>query len=80
MHVSEFKYFFGVFWTNQAQMGQNALESWPAGEGLQVPSGPWFMLGNCNLSVIEACMRHCLCLFLRMAVRQCYEKRRRDLE
>ena len=32
------------------------------------------------VSVLESCMRHCLCLFLCMAVRQCYGKRRRDLE
>ena len=29
---------------------------------------------------LEPCMRHCLCLFLCMAVRECYGKRRRDLE
>ena len=48
------------------------------GGGLQVPSGPWLMLGIC--SVLEFCMKHCLCLFLCMAVRQCYGKKRRDLE
>ena len=29
---------------------------------------------------IESCMKHCLCLFLCMVVRQCYGRRRRDLE
>ena len=37
------------------------------------------MLGICSLSVLESCIRHCLCLFLCMAVRQCYGMRRRDL-
>ena len=43
-------------------------------------AGPWLMLGIYTLSVLESCMRHCLCLFLCMVVRQCYGKRRRDLE
>ena len=30
------------------------------------------MLGICNLSVLELCMKHCFYLFLCMAVRQCY--------
>ena len=38
-HVSEFKY-FGYVLMNQAQMGQNAIGSWRAEGGLQVPSGP----------------------------------------
>ena len=37
------------------------------------------MLGICSFSVLESCMKHCLYLFLCMAVRQCYGKRR-DLE
>ena len=37
------------------------------------------MLGICSFSVLESCMKHCLCLFLCMAVRQCYGRRRRDL-
>ena len=48
-------------------------------ERLQVPLGPKLMLGICSLSVLEPCMRHCLSLFLCMAVRQCYGKRR-DLQ
>ena len=38
-HVSEIQY-LGCVWTNQVQMGQNAVGSWRAGGGLQVPSGP----------------------------------------
>ena len=33
----------------------------------------------CRLSGLESCMKHCLYLFLRLAVRQCYGRRRRDL-
>ena len=33
-----------------------------------------------SLSVQESCVKHCLCLFLSIAVKQCYGKRRRDLE
>ena len=32
---------WSVFWTNQAQMGHNAIGRWQAGGGLQVPSGPF---------------------------------------
>ena len=40
-HVSEFKYFWDVFWMNQVQMEQNAVGRWQVGGGgLQVPSGP----------------------------------------
>ena len=63
-----------VFWTNQVQMGQNVVGRWREGGGLQVPSGPWLMLGVCSLSVQKSCMKHCLYLFLYMTVRQCYEK------
>ena len=39
-HVSRIK-IFGVFWTNQGQMGQNAVGRWRVGEGCRchrVPS------------------------------------------
>ena len=38
------------------------------------------MLGICSLSVLESCIKYCLYLFLCIAVRQCYGRRRRDLE
>ena len=38
------------------------------------------MLMICNLSELESCRKHCLYLFICMAVRQCYGRRRRDLE
>ena len=38
----------------QAQMGQNAVEGWRAGGGLQVLSGPWLRLGICSLNVLES--------------------------
>ena len=34
----------------------------------------------CSLSVLESCKKHCLHLFLCMAVKQCYRRRRKDLE
>ena len=30
----------GVFWTNQAQIGQSLVERWRERGGLEVPSGP----------------------------------------
>ena len=77
-HVSEFKY-FGCFWVNQVQTGQNVVGRWQVGGELQVPLGPKLILWICSLSVLESCIRHCLYLFLCMAVRQCYGRRRRDL-
>ena len=50
------------------------------GRRVAVPSGPQLMLGICSFSVLESCTKHCLYLFLIMAVRQCYGRRRRDLE
>ena len=41
-----------VFWTNQVQIEQNVVGQWQVGGGLQVPSGPWLMLGICSLSVL----------------------------
>ena len=35
------------------------------------------MLRIFSLSVLESCIRYCLCLFLFIAVRQCYGGRRR---
>ena len=60
-----------VFWTDQVQMGYNLVGSW------QLPLGSQLMLGIFRFSVLGSCMKHCLHLLLRMAVRQCYGKRRR---
>ena len=38
------------------------------------------VLGICSLSVLESCMKHWLYIFLCMAMRECYGRRRRDLE
>ena len=38
------------------------------------------MLGICSFSVLEFYIKHCLYLLLHMVVRQCYVRRRRDLE
>ena len=61
-HVSEFKYLGCV-------LDESIVGRWPMGDWLQVPLGPWLMLGIFNLSVIESCMKHCLHLFLCIAVR-----------
>ena len=61
-HVSEFKYL--------VQMRQNVVGRWRVGGGFQVVLGLWLMLEVCNLCVLGSCMSLCLCLFLRMVVRQ----------
>ena len=48
---------WSVFWTNQVQMGQNAVGRCRVEGGLH---GPWLMLEICSLSVVESCMRRCL--------------------
>ena len=37
-------------------------------------------LDNCSLNVLKSCRKHCLYMLLRMAVKQCYGRRRKDLE
>ena len=65
-HVSEFNYLGCVLDESGTVRRQRT------GRGLQVPLGPWIMLGICSLSVQKSCIKHCLCLFLCMAVRQYY--------
>ena len=48
-----------VIWTNQVWTSQKVVGRWQVGGVLQVPLGP--LLGICSLSVLESCMRHCLC-------------------
>ena len=64
----------GVFWTNQAQMEQNAVGWYRAGGGLQVPSG--LLQLECTRVLHETL----LVPVLMYALRQCYGRRRRDLE
>ena len=79
-YVSEFKY-LGCILNESGTDGAECSRKVESGRrGLQVPSGPWLMLGICSLSVLESCMTHCLCLLLCMAVRPSYGNRRRDLE
>ena len=78
-HVLDFN-IWSVFWTNQVQMEKNAVGRWPAGGEGQVPSDPWLIIGICSFSVLESCKKRCLCLFLRMAARQCYGRRRSNLQ
>ena len=59
-----------VFWTNQVQMRQSAIQKWRVGVGLQGLLGLWLMLRVCSFSVLGSCINHCLCLFFCMVVRQ----------
>ena len=45
-----------------------------------MPLGFQLIIWVCSLSAQESSMKHCLYLFLCMAVRQCYGRRRSDLE
>ena len=63
---------------NQVQMKQSVVGRQRVGGGLEVLLGLWLTLGVCSLSVLGSCMRLCWYLFLHMAVRQCYG-RKRDL-
>ena len=77
-HVSEFKY-LGCGLDEPGTDGAEYSIRGQVGGGWQVSLGPYLMLGICRLSVLESCMKHSLYLFLRMAARQCYGRRRRYL-
>ena len=76
-HVLEFKYLGCVL--DESGTDEESGR-WRVGGGLQVSLGLWLMIGLCSLSVLGSCIKHCLSLFLCMAVRQSYGWRRRDLE
>ena len=78
-HVLEFKYLRCVL-DESGKDGAECNRKLQEGRGWQVPSDPYLMLGVCNLSVLESCMKHCLYLFIYMAVRQCYGERRSDVQ
>ena len=67
-HVSEFKYL--GFLTNKVLMELNVVGRWRVRGRWQLSSGPWLMLGICSLSVLESCMKHCLCLLFCMSVKR----------
>ena len=73
-HVSEFKYMGCILDESDTD---GTVGRWQVVGGLQVPSCPWLILGICVL--LKSCMKHCLCLFLCMTMRQCYGRRRTDL-
>ena len=78
-YISKFKYLGCVLdelGTGRAECSRKVA----SGRRVAGATGPWLMLGICSLSMLEPCMKHYLCLSLCMAVRQCYEKRRRDPE
>ena len=65
---------------HQVKTRQRVVGKWRIGGGV---AGDIKYLVNtriCSLSVLESCMKHCLYVFLCMAVRKCYGKKRRDLE
>ena len=77
-HVSEFKYLGCVFDAS----GANGAEcSRKVGSKGRI-AGTIRSLVNARDLQLECArvLRHCLCLLLCIAVRQCYGKRRRDLE
>ena len=60
-----------VFWMKKVQMGQNVVGRWQMAGAIRSLVNARDLLG--------ACIKYCLCLFLHIAVRQYYERRRRDL-
>ena len=78
-HVSEFKY-LGCVLDESGTDGAECNRKVVNGRRVAGSIRSLVMLGIWSLSVLELCMRHCLCLFLHMAVRECYRRRRRDLE
>ena len=61
-------------------MEQNAVGSWRTGEGLQVPSSPWLNARDLQLESARVLHETLLVLVLKYRVRQCYGKRRRDID
>ena len=59
-HVSEFKY-FGRVLNESSTDGAECSRKVASGRRMQVPSSPWLRLEICSFSVLETCMRHCLC-------------------
>ena len=76
--MSEFMY-LGFVLDESGTMRQSVIGRWLVRGRLQMPSGPWLMLGVYCLSVPGSCMRHWSCLFLSKAVRQYYRRRKRGL-
>ena len=75
-HVSEFKYLGCVL----DESGKDREEcSRKVASGSMIADALRSLVNATDL-LLESCMRHCLCLFLCMAVKQCYGGRRRDLE
>ena len=77
--VSEFKY-LGCILNESGTDEAECLRKVASGRRVAGVLGFWLMLWVCSLKVLGSYMSHCWCLFLRMVVRQCYGRRRRDLE
>ena len=78
-HVSEFKY-LGCVLDKSGTDGAECNRKVASGRMVEGGIRSLVNVGIYSLSVLEFCMRHCLCLFLHMAVRKCCGKRRRNLE
>ena len=77
-HVSEFRY-LGCVLDEAGTDGAKCSRKVANGRRVVGAIRSLVMLGFCSLSVLESCMKHSLYLLLRIAVRQCYRSRRRDL-
>ena len=75
-YVSEFKY-MGCVLVDSGTEGAECSRKEASGRRV---TGAVRSLVNARDLQLESCMKHCLYLFLCMAVRQCYGKRRRGLE
>ena len=64
-HVSEFKYLKRVL-DESATDGAECSRKLASGRRVTGAVKSWLMLGIYSFSVLESCMRHCLCLFLCM--------------
>ena len=77
--VLEFKY-FGYVLDESGTDGTECSGKVTSGGRVAGAIRSLVRIGICSLSVLESCIKHCLYLFSCMAARQCYGKRRRDLE
>ena len=78
-HISEFKY-LGCVLDKSGTDGVECCRKVASGRRVADAISSLVNARDLQFELLESCMRHCLCLFLCMAVIQCYGGRRRDLE
>ena len=78
-HVSEFKY-LGCVLDEASTDGAECSRKVASGRRAAGAMGSLVNVRDLSLILLESYMRHYLCLFLCIAVIQCYGKNRRDLE